>query len=265
MTGALIFDCDGVLSDTERDGHLPAFNATFEHYGLPVRWSDEDYRRLLAIGGGKERLATLFTPDLISTAGLPKEPDAQRDLIAEWHREKTARYTRMVRGGELPARPGILRLASEARDSGWRLAVASTSAEESVRTVLEHAVGTSLAKRFSVFAGDVVKQKKPAPDIYLLALRELEVNASAAVAVEDSANGLRAALGAGITTIITTSAYTANEDFTGAALVVDTLGQLPDQPASVLADPFALGIEGDISVQDLQRLMSGREASSDHH
>ena len=238
MSGALIFDCDGVLSDTERDGHLPAFNATFEHFGLPVHWSQDDYARVLAIGGGKERLAALLTPEFIVEAGLPTDADEQRELVATWHREKTTRYTAMVRAGALPA-------------AGWKLAVASTSAEESVRAVLEHAVGIEFAKRFSVFAGDAVSLKKPAPDIYLLALHELDVKPDDAVAVEDSANGLRAALAAGITTIVTESSYTADEDFTGAALVVDTLGHRTEHPASVVSNPFAANINGEVSFDDV--------------
>ncbi len=170
MSPALVFDCDGVLADTERDGHLPAFNATFAEFGLPVRWSVEEYGRLLAIGGGKERLATLFTPENVERYGLPAAPEEQRELVARWHKAKTARYTAFIGSGVLPARPGIARVAAEADDAGWQLAVASTSAEASVRAVLEHAVGAALGERFEVFAGDVVPRKKPAPDIYLLAL-----------------------------------------------------------------------------------------------
>ncbi len=256
MSGALIFDCDGVLSDTERDGHLPAFNAAFEHFGLPVRWSQDDYARVLAIGGGKERLASLLTPEFIAEANLPTDPDEQRQLIATWHREKTARYTALIRSGALPARPGIARLAAEAEAAGWKLAVASTSAEESVRAVLEHAVGVEFAKRFAVFAGDAVSQKKPAPDIYLLALRELDIKADDAVAVEDSANGLKAALGAGIPTIVTQSSYTTDEDFTGAALVVDTLGHGHEHPTTVVANPFAASVNGEVSFDDVLYLRS---------
>lgn len=254
MSGALIFDCDGVLSDTERDGHLPAFNATFEHFGLPVHWTEEDYARVLKIGGGKERLAALLTPEFVAQAGLPDDAEQQRELIARWHREKTARYTAMVRTGKLPPRHGIARIAAEADAAGWKLAVASTSAEESVRAVLEHAVGTSFAKRFSVFAGDAVSSKKPAPDIYLLALHELNVASVDAVAIEDSANGLQAALAAGITTIVTQSSYTADEDFSGAALVVDTLGDMPVHPASAVNNPYGVTIDGEVSFADLLHL-----------
>lgn len=241
MTRALVFDCDGVLADTERDGHLPAFNETFEHFGLPVRWSVDDYARVLRIGGGKERLASLLTPEFVERAGLPEDEEAQRATIAEWHAEKTRRYTAKVRAGELPGRPGVARIVDEAHAAGWLLAVASTSAEESVRAVLEHVVGPDAGSRFAVFAGDVVPRKKPAPDIYELALRELGVSADDAVVVEDSANGLRAAVAAGLATVVTTSSFTVDEDFSGAALVVDSLGDLPDAPSRVLADPHGVG------------------------
>lgn len=262
MSPGLVFDCDGVLADTERDGHLPAFNAMFAEVGLPVRWTQEEYGRLLAIGGGKERLATLFTPDLIARAGLPTDPDGQRDLLAGWHRTKTACYTGMVRAGALPARPGIARLVAEADAAGWRLAVASTSAEESVRAVLEHAVGPALAERFDVFAGDIVPHKKPAPDIYLLALRETGLDPREVVVVEDSANGLRAALAAGLTTVVTVSSYTRDEDFTGAALVVSSLGDLPDEPATVLADPRGLAPTGEVTLAHLTRLIASPAPTS---
>ncbi len=256
MTRALIFDCDGVLADTERYGHLPAFNETFAEVGLPVRWSEADYARYVTIGGGKERMARLLTPELVAAAGLPTDPDAQTAMVADWHRRKTARYVAKVEAGELPGRPGIARLTEEAAAAGWRLAVASTSAEPSVRAVLKHAVGAARAADFAVFAGDVVAHKKPAPDIYLAALTGLGLAPDDCVVVEDSANGLQAALAAGIgSVVVTVSAYTGDEDFTGAALVVSSLGDLPDEPARVLADPRALGVTGQVALGDLDHLL----------
>lgn len=255
MTRALIFDCDGVLADTERDGHLPAFNRTFEDVGLPVRWSAEDYARYVLIGGGKERMAALLTADLVERAGLPTDPDAQRALLADWHRRKTDHYVALVEQGALPARPGIARVVAAADAAGWRLGVASTSAERSVRAVLEHAVGQGLAARFAVFAGDVVARKKPAPDIYLLALEGMGLDPADVVVVEDSANGLQAALAAGLTTVVTVSTYTHDEDFTGAALVVSSLGDAPATPTQVVADPHGLGVAGQVTLADLARLL----------
>lgn len=260
MSPALVFDCDGVLADTERDGHLPAFNATFAEFGLPVRWSVAEYGRLLAIGGGKERLSTLFTPENVAAWGLPSDPAEQQELVARWHKAKTARYTAFIGSGALPARPGIARISQEAHAAGWQLAVASTSAEASVRAVLEHAVGTELAEHFAVFAGDVVPRKKPAPDIYLLALRELGADPADVVVVEDSGNGLAAARAAGLATLVTVSSYTVDEDFTGAGLVLTSLGELPDEPAVVLADPYGLAVDGEIHLDDVERLRTAAGA-----
>ena len=254
MSPALIFDCDGVLADTERYGHLPAFNATFAEVGLAVRWSEEDYARYVLIGGGKERMAALLTPELVETEGLPTDPDDQRAMLADWHRRKTARYVALVAAGVMPARPGIARLVGQAAAAGWQLGVASTSAEQSVRAVLEHAVGR-LAAGFAVFAGDVVANKKPAPDIYLLALDGMGVAAEDCVVVEDSANGLRAALAAGLHTVVTVSTYTAGEDFAGADLVVTSLGDAPDEPAVVLADPHHVDVADEVTLADLARLL----------
>jgi len=167
---ALIFDCDGVLADTERDGHRPAFNETFAEAGLPVRWSEKEYGVKLRIGGGKERMASLLTDEFVRENGLPADAEGQKELLAGWHKRKTAIYKEMVRAGKLPGRPGIARIVDEALAAGWALAVASTSAEESVRAVLEHAVGAANASHFAVFAGDIVPAKKPDPAIYLPAL-----------------------------------------------------------------------------------------------
>jgi HAD superfamily hydrolase (TIGR01509 family) len=254
---ALIFDCDGVLADTERDGHRPAFNRTFAEFGIPVHWSDADYAQKVLIGGGKERMASLLTPEFVAANHLPADADGQAQLLADWHRRKTAVYTELVASGALPARLGIARIVRAAREAGWALAVASTSAEASVRAVLEHAVGDDAAA-FSVFAGDAVPAKKPAPDIYLLALRELGVDAGDAIVVEDSANGLRAALAAGIRTVVTVSGYTRDEEFTGAALVVSSLGEPggPDDPPTVLAADAGVRPAGAVDLDDLTAILA---------
>jgi HAD superfamily hydrolase (TIGR01509 family) len=229
----LIFDCDGVLADTERDGHRPAFNQTFEEAGLPVVWSATDYAEKLKIGGGKERMASLLTPEFVRANGLPEDAEGQKELLAGWHKRKTAIYKQFVREGRLPARPGIARIVDDAIAAGWTLAVASTSAEESVRAVLEHAVGAENAAHFSVFAGDIVPAKKPDPAIYELAISELGVEKDATIVVEDSRNGLLAAVGAGLRCVVTISSYTGGEDFSEAVLVVDNLGD-PDEPGKVV-------------------------------
>ena len=232
---ALIFDCDGVLADTERYGHLVAFNQVFEEFGLPVRWNPAEYKQKLRIGGGKERMASLLTPEFVASAGLPADPAGQRAMLATWHRRKTEIYTGLVTAGAVPPRPGIARVVGQALDAGWRLAVASTSAEESVTATLERAVGPGRAREIMVFAGDIVGHKKPAPDIYLLALEWLGLPPGQVLVVEDSRNGLRAATAAGLACVITVNDYTLDEDFSEAALVVSSLGDPEGEHTTVLA------------------------------
>ena len=249
---ALIFDCDGVLADTERYGHLPAFNRTFEEFGLPAQWTEEQYGVALRIGGGKERMRSLLTPEFVTEAGLPTDPDAQAAEIARWHKRKTELYVEMVKAGQLPARPGIARIVAEARDAGWQLAVCSTSAEPSVRAILENAVGADVAADFLVLAGDVVPAKKPAPDIYLLALERLRIEPGQAIVVEDSRNGLLAAVAAGLAAVVTVNGYTRDEDFSEAALVVSSLGDPGAEPIEVLADRAGARPSGWVKLADLR-------------
>ena len=248
---ALIFDCDGVLADTERDGHRRAFNETFAEVGLPVEWSEAEYGEKLKIGGGKERMASLLTDEFVQANGLPPDPDGQKDLLADWHRRKTARYKAMVEAGRLPGRPGIARIVDEALGAGWIVAVASTSAEESVRAVLAHAVGDENAAKFAVFAGDIVPAKKPDPAIYLLALERLSIGPGDAIVIEDSRNGLLAAVGAGLRCVVTVSGYTADEEMSEAVLVVSSLGD-PGEPAVVLANRGAAEPGELVTLADLE-------------
>jgi len=252
---ALIFDCDGVLADTEQYGHLPAFNRTFADFGVPVQWSVAEYAEKVKIGGGKERMRSILTAPLAETLGLQDDDAADRAILA-WHKRKTEIYKALVESGVMPARPGIARIVQEAHDAGWTLAVASTSAEPAVRAVLRHAVGDDLAAHFSVFAGDVVPAKKPAPDIYLFALQELGVDPQDAIVVEDSANGLQAAAAAGLRTVVTVSGFTRGEDFTGAALVLSSLGDPGDEQAEVLADPHGVSPSGVVTLAVLQKLLA---------
>jgi HAD superfamily hydrolase (TIGR01509 family) len=235
-TRALIFDCDGVLADTERYGHLPAFNQMFTEFGLPVQWSAAEYGQKLRIGGGKERMASLLTPEFVAAAGLPEDPAGQQIALATWHRRKTEIYTGLVSSGAVPPRPGIARIVAGALDAGWRLAVASTSAQASVAATLEAAVGPQHARELTVFAGDVVTHKKPAPDIYLLALDWSGLPPGQVLVIEDSRNGLLAAANAGLTCLITVSEYTSGEDFSEAALVVSCLGDPGGERTAVLAN-----------------------------
>jgi HAD superfamily hydrolase (TIGR01509 family) len=252
---ALILDCDGVLADTERYGHLVAFNQTFTEFGLPVRWSVDEYRQKVLIGGGKERLASLLTPQFIAAAGLPADTAGQQEAVASWHRRKTEIYTWLVGSGAVPPRSGVARIVAEALAAGWLVAVASTSAEVSVRATLERAVGSDLARSIEVFAGDIVPRKKPASDIYVLAIDRLGVPADRAVVIEDSRNGLLAATGAGLTCVITVSDFTRSEDFGGAALVVSALGDPGGEHSTVLAGASPVERGDWITLADLARLL----------
>lgn len=254
---ALIFDCDGVLADTERHGHRVAFNQTFREFGVPIEWDEEEYHRKLQIAGGKERMASELTPEFCRANGLPADPEGQAALLAEWHKRKTAIYTEMVAAGKLPTRPGVRHIITDAQDAGWRLVVASTSAEPSVRAILERAVGPERAARFdAVLAGDVVPKKKPAPDIYLLALERLGEPASETLVVEDSRNGLLAAVAAGLRCVMTVNAYTEEEANDEAILVVSSLGDPGGEQTRVIANRSAATPGDFVTLTDLERCLA---------
>jgi HAD superfamily hydrolase (TIGR01509 family) len=219
---ALIFDCDGVLVDTERDGHRVAFNRAFASLGLDAEWDVDLYGELLKIAGGKERMTHYF-----NEAGWP-EGQTAATLIPELHKKKTAIFTELIAKGSLPLRSGVARIVDEAHAAGVRLGVCTTSDPKAIDGVLD-LLGAQRKSWFEiVLAGDVVKKKKPAPEIYDLAKQRLGLDARDCVVIEDSRNGLLAALGAGMRCLITTSAYTVDEDFAGAARVVPELGDPPN-------------------------------------
>ncbi len=256
---ALIFDCDGVLADTERYGHLPSFNQTFREFGLPLQWSEEEYGRKLQVAGGKERMSSELTPEFILANGLPDDREALAAEVARWHERKTQIYTEMVAAGKLPPRRGIARIVAEAQNAGWKLAVASTSAEPSVRAILANAAGADRAARFDlVLAGDVVRRKKPAPDIYLLAVEKLGVDPSDALVIEDSRNGLQAAVAAGLRCIVTVNGYTENDNLDEALLVVTSLGDPGKERTRVLANRSPARPGDFITLDDLRACLATR-------
>jgi beta-phosphoglucomutase-like phosphatase (HAD superfamily) len=227
---ALLFDVDGTLADSE-EAHRAAFNQAFRDQGLDWEWSQEVYAELLAVTGGKERIRHYlerFHPERLS------RPDVDA-WVAQLHRDKTRAYgVRLERGG-LPLRPGVRRLLQEARASGLRLAIATTTSPENILALLASALGPQGSQWFAVIgAGDCVPAKKPAPDIYRWVLEKLRLRAVDCMAVEDSANGLRASRAAGIPTLVTVSTYTRGENFSGAVAVLSDLGE-PDKPFELLA------------------------------
>lgn len=221
---ALIFDVDGTLADTERDGHRVAFNTAFQEAGLPWHWDVALYGELLAVTGGKERMfhyARLHAPELLARPEFV-------NMVRKLHTLKTQHYVHLVQVGKLPLRPGIARLIYEARAAGVRLAIATTTSPENVAALLRASLSPEAESWFEVIgAGDIVPAKKPAPDIYDWVLARLGLPAEACLAFEDSENGLKASRGAGIPTLVTENDYTHGQDFTGALAVLPDLAQTP--------------------------------------
>lgn len=235
---ALIFDVDGTLADTERDGHRVAFNAAFAEAGLDWDWSEALYGELLQVTGGKERIARYI--ERHRPGFVPPDGQALAPFIASLHQQKTRHYVALLGQGRVPLRSGVLRLLREARDAGLRLAIATTTTPENVSALLENVGEPGLVDWFEVIAaGDSVPQKKPAPDVFLLALEELGLRACHCAVLEDSDNGAAAALAADLRSLVVTlSHYTREQDFGLAALVVDELGEA-HAPGRVVAGAWA--------------------------
>ncbi len=242
---ALLFDVDGTLADTERDGHRVAFNRAFADAGLDWDWTPEIYGDLLSVTGGKERIRYF-----LQKYHPPFEPPADLDaFIADLHAAKTEHYERLLEDPGLPLRPGVERLLREARDAGLRLAIATTTTPANVTALLRNSLGPEAESWFEVIAaGDIVPAKKPAPDIYLWAMERMGISPNRCLAFEDSGNGLVSARDAGLKSIlVTVNDYTRDHDFTGATIVLDQLGT-PERPARVLAGPPLVKGQVDVPV-----------------
>jgi HAD superfamily hydrolase (TIGR01509 family) len=217
---AIFFDMDGVIIDTEKDGHRVAFNETFRDFGYKVEWDVEKYHELLQIAGGKERMRHYLHTEGF---GVEIKPEEEDELIKELHRRKTALFVDLIESGKLPLRSGVKRIMQEANQAGLLLGICTTSNERSAHTV---AYQTLKDIKFDfVLAGDIVSKKKPDPEIYLLALEKAAVRQDEAVVIEDSRNGVLAAKAAGIPVLATTNDYTEREDLSLADLVVTSLGE----------------------------------------
>jgi beta-phosphoglucomutase-like phosphatase (HAD superfamily) len=235
MLAALIFDVDGTLADTERDGHRVAFNAAFAERGLAWDWTPDLYGELLAVTGGKERIR-YYVERWLTDFRAPTDLDA---FIANLHAGKTRHYAQLLRSGGIPLRPGVRRLLEEARTEGLRLAIATTTTPANVEILIETSLGPQARAWFEVIgAGDVVAAKKPAPDIYDHVLRAMNLPPQVCLAFEDSANGLRAARAAGLACLVTVNDYTRDQDFGGALAVLDGFGE-EGRPARLLDETAA--------------------------
>jgi HAD superfamily hydrolase (TIGR01509 family) len=227
---ALIFDVDGTLAETERDGHRVAFNRAFQEFGLSWHWPVGLYGQLLRVAGGKERIryfVSQYQPQ------LPTDPPLE-ELIPALHQCKTRHFKALVESHVIPLRPGVRRLLAEARQEGVRLAIATTSAKDNVLPLLEALLGPESPGWFDMIAaGDMVAQKKPAPDIYNLVIDTLGWQRQRCLVIEDSQQGLEASTAAALTTVVTVNDYTRKQPHRSAALVVNHLGE-PDRPFEVL-------------------------------
>ena len=237
---ALIFDVDGTLADTERDGHRVAFNRAFAEAGLDWDWSVELYGELLSVVGGKERIR-FYLQQYLPDIQMPTD-----EFIADLHATKTKHYLELLASGEIPLRPGVERLIKEAHSQGVRLAIATTSALPNVIALLERSLDPSWFE--VIAAGDIVPAKKPAPDIYFYVLEKMNLKAQNCLVVEDSYHGLQASTQVGLPTIVTINEYTKNHDFKSALLVLSDLGE-PEFPCNVVA-----GNDVDINYLDMKTL-----------
>lgn len=244
---AIFFDIDGTVIHTEKDGHRVAFNRTFEEFGYNFSWGVEEYGAMLKISGGKERMRHYFREhDLFSHL----DEDELTGQIKILHKRKTEIFVSLIEDGKLRLRPGIRRLMEEAVKEGLMLGICTTANEKSAQAVVNKAL-QGIPFEF-VLAGDIVKKKKPDPEIYNLALSRAGIPPESCLVVEDSHNGVRASVDAGIPVIVTSNDYTEHEDFSDAEIVVTTLGD-PDGEQGVLnSSKLPFDFNGYITLEQLK-------------
>lgn len=239
---ALIFDVDGTLSETE-ENHREAFNRAFAKAGLDWHWDKPLYTELLQVTGGKERIihyAETHHPD-------GADDFVRCGLLADVHRNKTQIYGELLRSGRVCLRTGIARLIRQAHTEGLKLGLATTSTVSAIESLLDVTLGPRSIGLFdAIAAGDMAKNKKPAPDVYNIAVEMLGVEALECMAFEDSTHGLRSALDAGLKTIVTPGAYIKGDRFDGALVIVSSLGD-PGKPSRVISGPPLRGEYVDVA------------------
>jgi HAD superfamily hydrolase (TIGR01509 family) len=248
---AIFFDQDGVIIDTERDGHRVSFNETFKEFGFDVDWDVEYYHELLQVGGGKERMK-----HHLHTRGFGKEvkPEEEDELIKAMHKRKTTMFIELIESGKLPLRPGIHRFMQEGMQAGLTLAVCTTSNERAA-----HAIAYNILNDVHfdfVLAGDMVSKKKPDPEIYNTALSKTGLKPEECLVIEDSRNGVLAAKAAGMYVVATTNHYTEKEDLSDADLIVTCLGD-PGGETGTMSKGTLPGYDGVLHINQLVNYFSG--------
>lgn len=240
MLEAVLWDVDGTLAETERDGHLVAFNLAFADLGIAWRWSERRYGELLAVAGGRERLQH----DMQFQAHAPAEPRERRELAERLHRLKNHHYARIVAQGGLPLRPGVAELLRDCSNQGFPMAIVTTTSRSNVDALLEVHLGRGWEKDFeAIVCAEDAPRKKPDPQAYEVALTRLGVNADNALAVEDAPAGIAAALGSGVPVIAVRSHYFPAADVTGTLAAGPSLGQVRGWHPAADAHATRIGLE----------------------
>jgi HAD superfamily hydrolase (TIGR01509 family) len=243
---AVFFDQDGVIIDTERDGHRVAFNQTFKDFGYDFEWDVAYYHELLQVSGGKERMKHhLRTKGF----GVEIEPEEVDDLIIKMHKHKTAVFVSLIESGDLPLRPGVKRLMKEVNEAGLLLGICTTSNERAAQAVVNGMLND--IKFEFVLAGDIVSRKKPDPEIYELALEKTELKPKECVVIEDSRNGVLAASAAGLNIVATTNVYTASENLSDADMIVTCLGDADGEKGELSRGGKGLDYDGVLRLDQL--------------
>jgi len=243
---ALFFDQDGVIIDTEKDGHRVAFNQAFKEFGFDFEWDIDTYHKLLQVSGGKERMR-----HYLHTVGFGKEVKSSEEdeLIKSLHGRKTEIFIELIESGKLPLRPGVKRLMQEAMDMGLILGICTTSNERAANTIANKIL-KDIHFNF-VLAGDVVRKKKPDPEIYLLALQKTGLHPESCVVIEDSHNGVTAAKAAGFPVIATTNLYTEQEDLSAADMVISCIGDPDGERGRLIRSQNSYEFDGVLRVRQI--------------